>query len=130
MSAEINHKGNLKIEEYEFGAFLQAFQDAVLQGYVLDLDSNEHYPQKWGSAMEVTLVSTNFQPVEELPEDGPEAIKELLEKELGDSLNEDKVFGTEDSTGDVVSTEQKVDKVQETEEKPVAKKGRKAKVEE
>lgn len=65
MSAEINHKGNLKIEEYEFGAFLQAFQDAVLQGYVLDLDSNEHYPQKWGSMMEVTLVSTNFQPVDE-----------------------------------------------------------------
>lgn len=93
MSAEINHKGNLKIEEYEFGAFLQAFQDAILQGYVLDLDSNEHYPQKWGSMMEVTLVSTNFQPVETteeefeksqevLQEDSPEAIKELLDKAL------------------------------------------------
>lgn len=65
MSAQINHKGNLKIEEYEFGAFLQAFQDAILQGYVLDLDTNDHYPQKFGTMMEVTLVSTNFQPVDE-----------------------------------------------------------------
>lgn len=65
MGSEINHKGNLRIEEYEFGAFLQAFQDAVLNGYVLDLETNDHYPNKFGSFMEVTLVSTNFQPVDE-----------------------------------------------------------------
>lgn len=94
MSAEINHKGNLKIEEYEFGAFLQAFQDAVLQGYVLDLDSNEHYPQKWGSMMEVTLVSTNFQPVDEKVEE----VQEVEEK---------------------VNAEEVVEEVQPTEEKPV-----------
>lgn len=86
MSAQINHKGNLKIEEYEFGAFLQAFQDAILEGYVLDLDSSENYPQKFGTMMEVTLVSTNFQPVETteevIQEDSSEAIKELLDKAL------------------------------------------------
>lgn len=102
MSAEINHKGNLKIEEYEFGAFLQAFQDAVLNGYVLDLETNDHYPNKFGSMMEVTLVSTNFQPVDEKVEE----VQEVEEK---------------------VTAQVEVAEVQPTEEKPVETTTRKRK---
>lgn len=43
------------IEDYEFGAFLKSFQEAVLSGYRLNLDSNEYYPQKFGSHMRVLL---------------------------------------------------------------------------
>lgn len=43
------------IEDYEFGAFLKAFQDAVLDGYRLNLEKNETYPQKFGSHMRVQL---------------------------------------------------------------------------
>ena len=46
----------LKISEYSFHEFLQSFQTAVIDGYRLDLDSNERFPQKYGSHMEVTLV--------------------------------------------------------------------------
>ena len=46
----------LKISEYSFHEFLQSFQTAVIEGYRLDLDSNERFPQKFGSHMEVTLV--------------------------------------------------------------------------
>ncbi len=81
MGVELNYQGNLKIEEYEFGAFLQAFQDAVLEGYVLDLDSSEHYPQKFGTMMEVTLVSTNFQPVEEKVEEVQEVEEKVTTEE-------------------------------------------------
>lgn len=105
MSAEINHKGNLKIEEYEFGAFLQAFQDAILEGYVLDLDSSEHYPQKFGTMMEVTLVSTNFQPAEaEVVEDISEVTQEVDKNTT--------------QVDEKVNTEEVVEEVQPTEEKP------------
>lgn len=109
MSAEINHKGNLKIEEYEFGAFLQAFQDAVLNGYVLDLETNDHYPNKFGSMMEVTLVSTNFQPVDE-------KVEEVQEVEENTTQVDEKV-----NAGEVV------EEVQPTEEKPVETTTRKRK---
>ena len=109
MSAEINHKGNLKIEEYEFGAFLQAFQDAILEGYVLDLDSSEHYPQKFGTMMEVTLVSTNFQPVDE-------KVEEVQEVEENTTQVDEKV-----------NAEEVVEEVQPTEEKPVETTTRKRK---
>lgn len=109
MSAQINHKGNLKIEEYEFGAFLQAFQDAILEGYVLDLDSSEHYPQKFGTMMEVTLVSTNFQPVDE-------KVEEVQEVEENTTQVDEKV-----------NAEEVVEEVQPTEEKPVETTTRKRK---
>lgn len=65
MPATLNQSGYLKIEEYEFGAFLMEVQKAFEQGFVLDLETNDHYPQKFGNMMEVTLVSTNFKPVTE-----------------------------------------------------------------
>lgn len=46
----------LKISEYSFHEFLSAFQRAVIDGFRLDLDSNERFPQKYGSHMEVTMV--------------------------------------------------------------------------
>lgn len=114
MSAQINHKGNLKIEEYEFGAFLQAFQDAVLNGYVLDLETNDHYPNKFGSFMEVTLVSTNYQPVEaEVVEDISEVTQEVVESTT--------------QVDEKVTTQAEVEEVQPTEEKPVETTTRKRK---
>jgi hypothetical protein len=46
----------LKISEYSFHEFLSAFQEAVIDGFRLDLESNERFPQKYGSHLEVTLV--------------------------------------------------------------------------
>lgn len=47
----------LKISEYSFHEFLSTFQQAVIDGFRLDLESNERFPQKFGSHMEVTLVT-------------------------------------------------------------------------
>ena len=48
--------GNARIEEYSFAEFLNDFQKAVLDGYRLDLESNDNFPQKYGSHLTVTLV--------------------------------------------------------------------------
>lgn len=48
--------GNARIEEYSFAEFLNDFQTAVLDGYRLDLESNDNFPQKYGSHLTVTLV--------------------------------------------------------------------------
>lgn len=48
--------GNLKIEEYSFHEFLASFQQAVLEGYRLDLDTNDNFPVKYGDFLTVVLV--------------------------------------------------------------------------
>lgn len=61
------------INEFSFHEFLQQFQDAVEAGYRLDLSSNERFPQKYGSHLEVTLVLPEEEPVVEVTttEDAP-----------------------------------------------------------
>ena len=53
----------LTIEEYSFHEFLDKFQTAVLDGYRLDLESNERFPQRFGTLSTVILVKEN--PAEE-----------------------------------------------------------------
>lgn len=53
------------IEEYSFHEFLDKFQTAVLDGYRLDLESNERFPQRFGTLSTVILVKDN--PAEEKP---------------------------------------------------------------
>ncbi len=45
----------LSINEYSFHEFLVQFQRAVLQGYRLNLDTNETFPQKYGDHLSVIL---------------------------------------------------------------------------
>lgn len=48
--------GNLKIEEYSFHEFLSSFEGAVLEGYKLNLESNDTFPIKYGEYLSVVLV--------------------------------------------------------------------------
>jgi hypothetical protein len=48
--------GNLKVEEYSFHEFLATFQQAVLEGYRLDLETNDNFPVKYGDFLSVVLV--------------------------------------------------------------------------
>jgi hypothetical protein len=48
--------GNLKVEEYSFHEFLSSFQEAVLEGYRLDLETNDNFPVKYGDFLTVVLV--------------------------------------------------------------------------
>jgi hypothetical protein len=44
------------ISEYTFHEFLEQFQKAILEGYRLDLASNERFPQRYGSHLAAILV--------------------------------------------------------------------------
>lgn len=46
----------IKIEQHSLWEFLKDVQEATLKGYVLDLDTNEYFPQSYGSYYSVTLV--------------------------------------------------------------------------
>lgn len=46
------------LNEYIFADFLREFQEAVLEGYRLDLESNERFPQKFGSHLSAILVKS------------------------------------------------------------------------
>lgn len=58
----LNPNGTLFIEEYSFHEFLKHFQDAVLEGFYLDLESNDNFPQKFGDYLTVTLVAGQYTP--------------------------------------------------------------------
>lgn len=88
MSVELLANGDLKIEEYEFGDFLREFQEAVQEGYVLDLQSNDRYPQKYGSYLSVTLVSTNYQPLTEVDAESQVVAPAEAEEQLAEAMSE------------------------------------------
>lgn len=50
-------KNTKHIEAYSFHEFLQAFQEAVLQGYRVDVETNEHFPQKYGDYLSAVVVA-------------------------------------------------------------------------
>lgn len=46
----------MKITAYSLSEFCKLTQDAIKQGYVFDFDSNENFPQTYGSFLECTMV--------------------------------------------------------------------------
>lgn len=44
------------IEQYSFHEFLVSFQEAVIEGYRVDIETNEHFPQKYGDYLSAVLV--------------------------------------------------------------------------
>ena len=64
--SKLSDNGNLKIEAYSLVDFLQDFQEAINNGFMLDLESNEHYPQSFGSMIHCVLVPAGDVTVEEL----------------------------------------------------------------
>lgn len=68
MTTELLQNSTLRIEAYSFAEFLQEYQEAVLNGYSLDVETNEHYPVKYGDYLTVTLVSDQWKIDKETPE--------------------------------------------------------------
>ena len=69
--------GNARIEEYSFAEFLKYFEQAVLDGYRLDLASNDNFPQKYGSHLTVTLVEAASQPLP-VPDEAEAIVAEVV----------------------------------------------------
>lgn len=47
-----------RIEAYSIAEFVQQVQQAIREGYELDLDTNENYPQQFGTLFTCGVVKT------------------------------------------------------------------------
>ena len=68
------------LNEYSFADFLREFQESVLEGYRLDLESNERFPQKFGSHLSAILVKPTGEPVS-LPQHLVESLERAMQNE-------------------------------------------------
>ena len=56
MITEQKHTGNIKVEEYSLAAWLAEVETVIKQGYTFDFESNDTFPQAFGSMYTVTMV--------------------------------------------------------------------------
>ncbi len=54
------------VDAYSFVDVLQAVQKGVQQGYVLDVETNENYPQQWGTRYLLTMVRPKTEEVKKV----------------------------------------------------------------
>lgn len=78
------------IEQYSFHEFLVSFQEAVLEGYRVDIETNEHFPQKYGDYLSAVLVRAQPE-VSEIPVIAPNP----LEAQTNGTTSEDLPVTTE-----------------------------------
>lgn len=53
---QVTNEEKFSVDAYSFVDVLQAVQKGVQQGYVLDVETNENYPQQWGTRYLLTMV--------------------------------------------------------------------------
>ena len=73
-------EGNQLVQAYGLDVLLQEVQELVQRGYVLDYNTNSHFPQQLGHLYVVTLVDPKNQvaaPEQVKQEDTPEVTPEL-----------------------------------------------------
>lgn len=73
-------EGNQLVQAYGLDVLLQEVQELVQRGYVLDYNTNSHFPQQLGHLYVVTLVDPKnqvAQPEQAKQEDTPEVTPEL-----------------------------------------------------
>jgi len=58
----------IRIQAYSLAEALQQAQTGVQQGYTIDLESNEGYPQQFGSMITFTLLKANVGAIQEVLE--------------------------------------------------------------
>ena len=78
------HTGNMKIESYNLAEFLTEIQEGILQGFRLDLHTNENYPYGSGSYYSTILVPESQLSEQEKievsqPEDVDTGVEEVVE---------------------------------------------------
>lgn len=75
---EQNEQQTLRIEQYGLMDYSKALADAILQGYALDFETNQHCPVAYGGFFTATLVkpSKKIKTADELLTEEPEPEQE------------------------------------------------------
>ena len=67
----------IRVQAYSLAEALQRAQDGITMGYTIDLESNEGYPQQFGSMITFTLIKTKDEPFPGLTEVSAEGVIEV-----------------------------------------------------
>lgn len=86
MPTELQNNGNLTIVTNSFVELLTEVEGAIHKGFMLDVESNEGYPQMIGTLFTVTMFPAGGV---EVTEDTTEVAGEEHEKALQDALEVD-----------------------------------------
>jgi len=78
----------LSVDAYSFVDVLQAVQEGVQQGYVIDVETNENYPQQWGTRYLLTMVRHKTEEVKKVQEMtvkiDASAVQEVVDKAVAE----------------------------------------------
>ena len=69
----------LSIDAYQLGEYSQKVQDAILDGYVFDFDSNENYPTSFGSFYHAVMVKAEEVQETQVQQDNKEVTPEFTQ---------------------------------------------------
>lgn len=73
---EVQNSLRYSVQAYSLAEALKAAQDGALEGYLVDLESNEGYPQQFGSMIVFSLVK-NESVVEVTSEETTEVVSDV-----------------------------------------------------
>lgn len=80
MPVQLLANGNLQIQEYSLIDFLQEVQKYVIDGYRIDFETNEGYPQTYGSVYICQMIPVKETVVETPVEQGGESVLQTVSK--------------------------------------------------
>ena len=69
MLTKQQHSGNIRVEEYSLAAWLAEVETVINQGYKFDFESNECFPQSFGSMYTAVLVPVKVNEAQETQEE-------------------------------------------------------------
>ena len=85
---QVTNEEKFSVDAYSFVDALQAVQKGVQQGYVLDVETNENYPQQWGTRYLLTMVRPKTEEVKKVAEMtlkiDASAVQEVVDKAVAE----------------------------------------------
>ena len=85
---QVTNEEKFSVDAYSFVDVLQAVQKGVQQGYVIDVETNENYPQQWGTRYLLTMVRPKTEEVKKATEMtlkiDASAVQEVVDKAVAE----------------------------------------------
>ena len=85
---QVTNEEKFSVDAYSFVDVLQAVQKGVQQGYIIDVETNENYPQQWGTRYLLTMVRPKTEEVKKVVEMtlkiDASAVQEVVDKAVAE----------------------------------------------
>ena len=85
---QVTNEEKCSVDAYSFVDVLQAVQKGVQQGYIIDVETNENYPQQWGTRYLLTMVRPKTEEVKKVADMtvkiDASAVQEVVDKAVAE----------------------------------------------